>query len=94
MPSPILPVLQMRDVDLAAAAEAALQAGKPADLVDIGGELERRSMFALAWQCLGEGARLRKPGPLPAWRGPGSPGTTLLVRRKICHLGAELRPLK
>lgn len=60
-------------------------------LIRIGGELERLGSYGEAWSALAEGAELRKGTILPNWGGPGTPAKRLLIRRRIRHLGAELR---
>lgn len=73
---------------LIAAARAARDATV---LVRLGGELERAGRYGLAWELLSEGGEIRRPPLVEPWRGPGSTGERLLVRRRIRHLGAELR---
>ena len=63
----------------------------PAELIRLGGEYERRGRFAAAWEALALGAEAQRPPDLPIWAGPGTPCERLLVRRKMRHLGAELR---
>lgn len=70
------------------AARASRDAG---ELLRLGGELERQGVFAEAWALLAEGGEIRKPPTLMPWNGPGASGDRLLVRRRIRHLGAELR---
>ena len=79
------------DRNLAAAIAAARAKQDAGELLRIGGDLEREGMFADAWTLLAEGGEIRKPPQLPLWQGPGSGGDCLLVRRRIRHLGAELR---
>lgn len=60
-------------------------------MIELGGTLERRGQYAAAWENLDEGGELKRPRDWPKWEGPGSSCSTLLVRRRIRHLGAELR---
>ena len=60
-------------------------------LVDIGGELERKGIYEPAWLLLADAPLMRKPADFPEWDGAPLPEGTLLVRKRIRHLGAELR---
>ncbi|WP_139384116.1 hypothetical protein [Novosphingobium mathurense] len=60
-------------------------------LISVGGELERLGEYAEAWLALAEGAEIRKGTILPNWAGPNDTCKRLLIRRRIRHLGAELR---
>ncbi len=83
---------RLQDAVLLEAARHARDTGNIGDLVQLGGELERRGLFPVAWEMLAAGAELRKPLPaFPIWDGRPQPGKTLLVYRRIRHLGAELR---
>ncbi|GAA4745449.1 hypothetical protein GCM10023264_08560 [Sphingomonas daechungensis] len=64
---------------------------RAAELIELGGALERSGQYAAAWKNLDEGGELKRPPDWPKWEGPGSSCSTLLVRRRIRHLGAELR---
>lgn len=84
-------LISISDMELVSSAHSALRTKDARALIEIGGELERRGIFHLAWRCLGEGSRIRKPPLLPLWTGPGSSGKVLLLKRRMRHLGAELR---
>lgn len=60
-------------------------------LIRCGGELERFGCFAEAWNALAEGAELKGGTLFPIWNGPRDKTGRLLVRRRIRHIGAELR---
>jgi hypothetical protein len=79
------------DVDWGRRVKAALELDDPRQLSVLGGELERKERFADAWALLSRAGELRSPPRLPLWQGAGSPGRCLLVRRRMRHLGAELR---
>jgi len=64
---------------------------RASELLELGGTLERQGQYAAAWEKLDEGGELKRPRALPKWEGPGTPCSSLLVLRRIRHLGAELR---
>lgn len=87
-------ISSLSNLDTAALATAAATAearGDAAGLIAVGGEFERREIFGEAWRLLALGSELAKPPELKLWDGKSHPRETLLVRRKIRHLGAELR---
>jgi hypothetical protein len=61
------------------------------ELLRAGDELERLGQWEEAWNKLAQAGELRVPPTRLSWGGPGSPGQSVLVRRRIRHLGAELR---
>jgi hypothetical protein len=77
--------------ELEHAALVATLAGDPAAMIATGGEYERRGAYHMAWPLLARGAEANKPSSLPQWDGEPAENATLLVRRKMRHLGAELR---
>ena len=60
-------------------------------LIAIGGELERREVYDPAWSLLADAPIITQLPETREWDGRVIPEGTLLVRRRIRHLGAELR---
>ena len=81
----------VREVETLAALDAARRNGDAAELVRIGGILEREGSFADAFAGLAEGSEIRSPPKFDLWRGPGHRSEALLIQRRMRHLGAELR---
>ena len=81
-------------LDLAALENAAAKAVADRNdraMIDLGGEFERRSLFGTAWSLMARGVEVRAPSPSALWQGQPISDQTLLVRRRMRHLGAELR---
>lgn len=87
-------ISELGEADLAIAAARARSARDPGTMIAVGGEYERRGCFDKAWSLLAEGAEAKRRSAVPQWRGQSMPDATLLVRRKMRHLGAELRMVR
>jgi hypothetical protein len=84
-------ICSLDDVTLEQLASMSLSSGDTTTMVALGGELERRGKYGRAWYLLAKGTELRKPSPIPLWQGDACSNSTLVVRRTMRHLGAELR---
>jgi hypothetical protein len=81
----------LKQLDWPAEITTAQRKRQAGELLRLGGRFEKEGLFQDAWLALTEAAEIIEKSALPVWNGPGSGDRHLLVRRRIRHLGAELR---
>lgn len=88
-------LISISDMELVSSADSALRTKDARALIEIGGELERRGIFHLAWRCLGEGSRIRKPATAAAldWARLFRKSASLKAAHAPSRSGAKKCPL-